>query len=134
MAKVIWTRPQCIPDPNAFDPNAFDPNAFREQVYREAFRVLKPGGRLAISDVVAIKPVPKTVRENLDKHSGCVAGALQVRKLEAILQAAGFQNGRVVVKEASREFIKDWFPRSGLEHYVRSADVQGDKPVKAGVR
>ena len=100
----------------------------KEQVYREAFRVLKPGGRLAISDVVAIKPVPKAVREDFDKHSGCVAGALQVRKLEGILQAAGFQNSRVIVKEQSKEFIKDWFPGSGIEHYVRSADVQGVKP------
>lgn len=100
----------------------------KEQVYREAFRVLKPGGRLAISDVVAIKPVPKSVREDFDKHSGCVAGALQVGKLEGILQTTGFHNSRVMVKEQSKAFIKDWFPGSGIEHYVRSADVQGVKP------
>ena len=98
------------------------------QVYREAFRVLKPGGRLAISDVVAIKPIPKAVRDDLDKHSGCVAGALLVHKLERVLQSAGFHNARVIVKEASKEFIKDWFPGSGIEQVVRSADVQGVKP------
>lgn len=100
----------------------------KKQVYREAFRVLKPGGRLAISDVVAVKPIPAALRQDFDKHSGCVAGALQVRRLEQILRAVGFLDGRVMVKEASREYIRDWFPGSGVEQYVRSADVQGMKP------
>lgn len=100
----------------------------KEQVYREAFRVLKPGGRLAISDVVAICPIPVAVQRNLEKHSGCVAGALQLKKLEWILRAAGFSGGAVHVKEESKEFIKDWFPGSGIERYVRSANVHGVKP------
>lgn len=100
----------------------------KEQVYQEAFRVLKPGGRLAISDVVAIKPVPKAVREDFDKHSGCVAGALHVRQLERMLLDAGFRDGRVLVNEQSKAFIKDWFPGNGVEAYVRSADVQAVKP------
>ncbi len=100
----------------------------KAQVYRGAFRVLKPGGRLAISDVVAIKPIPKALQNDFEKHSGCVAGALQVRKLEGILQAVGFQEACVKVKEESKEFIRDWFPGSGVERYVRSADVQGTKP------
>ncbi len=100
----------------------------KEQVYREAFRVLKPGGRLAISDVVAIRPIPTAIHQDFEKHSGCVAGALQVKKLERILRATGFASGAVKVKEQSKEFIKDWFPGSGVEMYVRSADVQGMKP------
>ena len=106
----------------------------KDQVYREAYRVLKPGGRLAISDVVAIKPIPKAVQNDFEKHSGCIAGALPVRKLERILQTAGFRGGGVKVKEESKGFIKDWFPGSGVERYVRSADVQGVKPGKAGAR
>lgn len=100
----------------------------KEQVYREAFRVLKPGGRLAISDVVAIRPIPAAMQRDFDSHSGCVAGALQVQKLESILQSVGLRQSGVRVKEASKEFIKDWFPGSGIERYVRSADVQGVKP------
>ena len=106
----------------------------KDLVYREAYRVLKPGGRLAISDVVAIKPIPASVRDDFDKHSGCISGALQVRKLERILQAAGFRGGCVKVKEASKEYIRDWFPGSGVEQYVRSAEVQGTRPGKSGAR
>lgn len=104
----------------------------KEQVYREAFRVLKPGGRLAIADVVAIKPVPAALKRDFEKHAGCVAGALRVRNLEGILRAAGFREGRVMVNDASQEFIKDWFPGSGVERYVRSADVLARKPGRKG--
>ena len=98
----------------------------------ECFRVLKPGGRLAISDVVAIRTIPTAIQQDYEKHSGCVAGALQVRKLERILRATGFDSGAVKVKEQSKEFIKDWFPGSGIEQFVRSADVQGVKPGRQG--
>jgi SAM-dependent methyltransferase len=103
----------------------------KPQVYREAYRVLKPGGRLAISDVVAVKPIPAAVKRDFEKHSGCVAGALPARTLACLLEEVGFEAACVKVKEASKQFIKDWFPGSGVERYVRSADVQGVKPGKA---
>lgn len=106
----------------------------KPQVYREAYRVLKPGGRLAISDVVAVKPVPSAVKRDFAKHSGCVAGAMPARSLARLLQKVGFRTARVEVKEASKQFIKDWFPGSGVERYVRSADVHGVKAGKAGRR
>ena len=99
----------------------------KPQVYREAFRVLKPGGRLAVSDVVAVKPIPSTVRRDLDKQSGCVSGAALVRDVERMLRSAGFHRIRVTVKEESVAFIKDWFPGSGVERYVRSAIIEAVK-------
>jgi SAM-dependent methyltransferase len=99
----------------------------KPRVYREAYRVLKPGGRLAISDVVAIKRLPAAIRTDLDKHGGCVSGAALVGEVERMLRDAGFVQIRVAVNEASVLFIKDWFPGSGVERYVRSAVIEACK-------
>ncbi|MGD9780690.1 MAG: arsenite methyltransferase [Kiritimatiellia bacterium] len=99
----------------------------KPQVFADAFRVLKPGGRLAISDVVAVAPIPARVKKNLQAHSGCIAGSATVSKTERMLKKAGFSKIRIDVKEQSKEFIKDWFPGSGAEKYVRSATIEAEK-------
>jgi SAM-dependent methyltransferase len=106
----------------------------KAQVYREAFRVLRAGGRLAISDVVAVKPLPPAVRSSLDALCGCVAGAARVPELEEMLRAVGFCDVRIRVNKQSRAFIKDWFPGSGVEAFVASADIEAHKPVAARKR
>ena len=60
------------------------------RVLREAFRVLKPGGRFAVSDVVVRGSLPAAVRENMEAWVGCVAGALEEREYERLLREAGF--------------------------------------------
>jgi len=95
----------------------------KPQVYREIYRVLRPGGRIAVSDVVATKPLPARVRSSLDAHCGCVAGAALVSDLEQMLAGTGFADVSVRVKPESREFIKTWFPGSGVEEFVVSADI-----------
>ncbi len=99
----------------------------KAQVFREAFRVLKPGGRLAISDVVAATDLPESMRNDPHLHSACVAGASKVDELEAMLSEAGFTNVRIQPKDESREFIKDWVPGSGVEDYVLSATIEAIK-------
>lgn len=64
--------------------------ADKGQVLREAFRVLKPGGRFAVSDVVADGPVPATLRRNMEAWVGCLAGALEIDTYTALLTEAGF--------------------------------------------
>ncbi|MDY0132597.1 MAG: arsenite methyltransferase [Desulforegulaceae bacterium] len=93
----------------------------KDQVFQEAYRVLRPKGRLALSDVVAIAQLPNEVSENVDAHCGCVAGAALVGDIEKMLKNSGFSEILIDIKEDSAQFISDWFPGSGMEKYVRSA-------------
>lgn len=104
----------------------------KPQVYRDAFRVLRPGGRLAISDVVSLGELPDDVEGSLDAYCGCIAGAVAVEEVEALLHKIGFVDVVVEVKQESREFIKDWFPGSGMEEHVRSAEIKACKPTGCG--
>jgi SAM-dependent methyltransferase len=72
-------------------------SADKDAVLREAFRVLKPGGRFAVSDVVVLKDLPASVRTSMESWAGCVAGALHERDYRAKLAAAGFAAPEVQV-------------------------------------
>ena len=96
-------------------------------VFGEAFRVLKPGGRLAISDVVALKPLPDTLAKSVAAHACCISGAPELGDLEAMLTASGFSDIRITINEQSYEFIRDWLPDSGAEEFVASAIIQAAK-------
>jgi SAM-dependent methyltransferase len=101
----------------------------KAQVYREAFRALKPGGRLAISDVVNKAPLPTRLKEGPTLLCGCIAGAATVAENETWLAEAGFVDIRVTPKAESRELISTWAPGSSIEEFVVSAIVEARKPV-----
>lgn len=101
----------------------------KERVFKEAFRVLKPGGRMSIADVVALAPLPQALRQNLALISGCVGGAADVEGLRALLAGIGFSRVRIEVDQRSREFLNSWLPDTGLENYVASAQIQAVKPA-----
>ena len=87
-------------------------SADKDRVLREAFRVLKPGGRLAVSDVVVRGEVPPAIRRSVEMWIGCVAGALQEREYRDKLAAAGFagievEPWRVYKVEDARELLEE---------------------------
>lgn len=99
----------------------------KHQVFKDAYRVLKPGGRLAISDIVATNEMPDAIRNDFEQYAGCVAGAATVQEIENTLQKLGFKGVRIDIKEESRKFIKDWFPSTGAENFVASATIEATK-------
>ncbi len=105
----------------------------KPQVFREAFRALKPGGRLAISDVVNMKPLTPDLAGDPALLCGCVAGAAPALEVEAWLQAAGFADVRVTVKPESRDLVASWAPGRGIEDYVASAIIEARKPLPGEV-
>ena len=99
----------------------------KSQVFREMLRVLKVGGRLAISDVVATTELPESMRNDTYLHSACVSGAALIDDLILIMQQSGFDNVRIEPKDESREFIRDWVPGKNIEDYVLSASIEAEK-------
>ena len=106
----------------------------KDKVLREAFRVLKPGGRVAISDLVTVGELPEAVRQNLSAWASCVAGALDEKEYVQKLTAAGFQNAEV---EMYRSFTADGAEEGGNpdpapgEGYVASAYIRATKSSMA---
>ncbi len=103
----------------------------KPRVFREAFRALKPGGRVAVADIVRSAELPPELSADLAAHCGCVAGAASVDELEAMLRDAGFTDIRIGPKDASREFIRGWVPGRNAADYVVSATIEAVKPPGA---
>lgn len=99
----------------------------KKAAFAEAFRILKLGGRLAISDVVMTAPLPAELQEQLAALTGCVSGASSADDLRAILLEVGFGAVKIDVKPESREFIRDWIPGSGSENYIAAATIEAVK-------
>ena len=97
-------------------------------VFQEAHRILKPGGRLAITDVVASAPLPLELKNDPGLLSACVAGAVTIEEIKKMLLEAGFQNIRILPLDESRTFIKQWVPGRNVEEYVVSATIEAVKP------
>jgi len=100
----------------------------KAQVFQEAFRVLKPNGRLAISDVVNIAPLADDLAADPTLLCGCIAGAAPAAQIETWLRDAGFTAITITPKPESRELIATWAPGRGIENSVVSATIEARKP------
>ena len=100
------------------------------KVYRETFRILKPGGRLAVADIVATAPLPEEIQQNLALVSACIGGAATLDDTQKMLQEAGFTDIKITAKDESRKLISQWVPGESQNagDYVVSAYIEAIKP------
>src|SRR5438094_704407 len=103
----------------------------KQRVFDEAFRVLQPGGRLAVADMVATAPLPDDIKADWNAYTGCISGASQLTDLERMLHASGFRHIKIVPKDSSRSFIREWLPGRRIEDYLVSATIEAVKPRPA---
>lgn len=100
----------------------------KQSVYKDAFRALKPGGRLAISDILATQELPAEVKNDLALHSACVSGAATVESTVIMLEQTGFRDIIIDVKEESKKIINEWMPGRTFGNYIVSAYIEAKKP------
>jgi arsenite methyltransferase len=102
----------------------------KQSVYRDAFRILKPGGRLSISDVLATAPLPEKIRNDLNLVGACIGGAATIEDTEEMLRETGFRDIKITPTDNSRDLIRQWDPARSEKamDYVVSACIEGIKP------
>lgn len=101
----------------------------KSRVFREAYRVLRPGGRIAVSDVVLIDELPADLQADPALVAACVGGAASIPTLEAMLTDAGFTDVSIEPTSDSDEFSRDWDDDRDVSDYIVAATIEGAKPV-----
>ena len=114
-------------------------SADKPRVFQEIYRVLKPGGRIAISDIALLKELPKGIQESIEAYVGCVGGAMTVDEYKRIVEASGLSEARITIKGSSacidtntkdpigRAILDGLGENESLEGYVVSIYVEGCK-------
>lgn len=101
--------------------------ADKQRVIAEIWRVLRPGGRLAIADIVATAPLPAALAADASLYAGCLTGASQIDVLAAALDDAGFASFRLRLCSERATLIEAWAPGRGLAGYFAAAEICATK-------
>lgn len=99
----------------------------KEKVFAEAKRVLKIGGRLAISDILKAGDFPEELEVDLDNYSSCITGSIAKDKLLSILEELEFENIEVERKNNSDQIVEDWVSGIDINNYIYSAYIRAEK-------
>lgn len=100
----------------------------KEKVYSEIFRVLKPGGRISISDIVQFNELPTWVKDEPIFHATWVAGSITSEKLKNILKNVGFELYAIIEEELTEEYLAKWGHKIDLKKYIRRGKILAFKP------
>lgn len=104
--------------------------ADKQRIFAEACRVLKPEGRLAVADIVALTPLPVELQGELALHTGCIAGATGLDGLSAMLRDAGFTSVDIAFGPHGRSVIDSWVPGRAIQHFVAAANISATKQLR----
>ncbi len=99
----------------------------KKKVFAEAKRVLKSGGRLAISDILKAGDFPVELEADLDNYSSCITGSIEKDQLLSILEELEFKNIEVERKNNSAEIVEDWISEIDINNYIYSAYIRAEK-------
>ncbi|HKL12590.1 MAG TPA: arsenite methyltransferase [Halanaerobiales bacterium] len=96
----------------------------KERVFKEAKRVLKKGGRIAISDILKDKEFPNEIMSKLDNYSSCITGSIKKDKVINILDSLNFKDIEIERKTNSDEIVEDWISGFNIHKYIYSAYIR----------
>ncbi|MDD3140519.1 MAG: arsenite methyltransferase [Lachnospiraceae bacterium] len=99
----------------------------KEKVFCEAHRVLKAGGKLSVSDVVATAELPEQIKDDLSMMAGCIAGAEYIENIKIMMHKAGFKDIKLTPKDNSKDIISSWVPNRNIEDFVASYIIEATK-------
>jgi SAM-dependent methyltransferase len=114
-------------------------SADKPKVFQDIYRVLKPNGRIAISDIALLKELPKRIKKSIEAYVGCIGGAILVDEYKMIVEASGLKNIKITIKGSSacidpdtknpigRAILNGLGENESLEGYVASVYVEGYK-------